>query len=80
MEIERLKTLIVFDIMPSYAKQVGLCFTKDKLQEVTEPMLKQLVTLVYPDSVFSLEGVTTIKVGKHQEENTFYKKFEDKSD
>lgn len=70
----------MFEIMPSYAKQVGPCFTKDKLREVTEPMLKNLISLVYPDFVFSLQGVEHISVAKQKEENSFYKKFEAKSD
>jgi hypothetical protein len=80
MEIERLKNQIMFDILPGYAKNVGPCFTKEKLKEVTEGMIKTLVALVFPESAFPLRSIEETRIGKELERNLFYNKFEQQSD
>lgn len=67
MEIERIKNQIMFDILPRYAKNVGPCFTKEKLKEVTEGMVKSLVALVFPESAFPLKSIEETRISKELE-------------
>lgn len=76
MEVEKIKALLMYEVLPTYIKQVGPCFTKEALKIASEALLKEVVKLVYPDYSVILRGVEepfTVKQisddNKDEEEN-----------
>lgn len=60
----------MYEVLPSYSKTVGPCFTKESLRTVTENFLHELVKLVYPDFIVVLRGIEDSNVSKQLGEDT----------
>jgi hypothetical protein len=51
MEVSKIKDLLVFEVLPDFAKSLGPVFTHEALKQRTENFLKNICSLVFPDSL-----------------------------
>lgn len=60
----------MYEVLPTYAKTVGPCFTKESLKTVTENLLHEVVKLVFPDYIVVLKGIEESSISKQLGEDS----------